>query len=83
MRKFFLREHTQYEKMSYSDCVKEAKFFHTYYSLNPATKLASNNRKNKQLIGVNEPIPVAGNKDRQTSKFLDMVIHGTVLQTSS
>lgn len=56
IRNLCVRSHTMYEQSSYSDCVQENKFFHTYYSLNPTTKLSSGNRKTKAYIGVNYPI---------------------------
>lgn len=34
-------DYVVYEKLSYSDCIKDDKFFDTYSSLNPATKLGS------------------------------------------
>lgn len=55
IRRIFTKSHTFYEKLSYTDCINKTNFFHTYNSLNPATKLANYGRTHVEYVGVQRP----------------------------
>lgn len=48
-------DYVVYEEKSFTDCINEDKFFDTYGSLNPATKLSSKDRRKKVYLGVTAP----------------------------
>jgi hypothetical protein len=57
VRKVFFKQNEEFEKKSYSESINQEDFFHNYYNLNPATKLATYSNKNVKYIGVNSPLP--------------------------
>lgn len=48
-------DYVVYEEKSFTDCMSEDKFFDTYGSLNPATKLSSKDTRKRTYLGVTAP----------------------------